>query len=130
MGYADIHFHILPGVDDGPSAMDESVALAAAAVAVELRDPVDHVVGDPVALVLAHEQLAREVGALRKVVEHLAQQRARACRVLPSLGQHLEQPRVAALEELHTRAGTSSVTSRGSATSSRTGSSSVSGSNL
>src|SRR3954453_12903900 len=31
--YADIHFHILPGVDDGPSSMDESVALAAAAVA-------------------------------------------------------------------------------------------------
>src|SRR5437762_1166188 len=33
MSYADIHFHILPGVDDGPSSMDESVALAAAAVA-------------------------------------------------------------------------------------------------
>ena len=33
MSCADIHFHILPGVDDGPSSMDESVALAAAAVA-------------------------------------------------------------------------------------------------
>jgi protein-tyrosine phosphatase len=33
MTYADIHFHILPGVDDGPCSMDESVALAAAAVA-------------------------------------------------------------------------------------------------
>jgi protein-tyrosine phosphatase len=33
MTYADIHFHILPGVDDGPSSMDESVALATAAVA-------------------------------------------------------------------------------------------------
>jgi protein-tyrosine phosphatase len=32
MTYADIHFHILPGVDDGPSSMDESVALAAAAI--------------------------------------------------------------------------------------------------
>jgi protein-tyrosine phosphatase len=31
--HADIHFHILPGVDDGPSSIDESVALAAAAVA-------------------------------------------------------------------------------------------------
>jgi protein-tyrosine phosphatase len=31
--YADIHFDLLPGVDDGPSSMDESVALAAAAVA-------------------------------------------------------------------------------------------------
>jgi protein-tyrosine phosphatase len=33
MSYADIHFHILPGVDDGPSSMDESVVLAAAAIA-------------------------------------------------------------------------------------------------
>lgn len=33
MSYADIHFHILPGVDDGPSSMDESVELAAAAIA-------------------------------------------------------------------------------------------------
>jgi protein-tyrosine phosphatase len=33
MSYADLHFHILPGVDDGPSSMDESVALAAAALA-------------------------------------------------------------------------------------------------
>jgi protein-tyrosine phosphatase len=33
MTNADIHFHILPGVDDGPSSMDESVALAAAALA-------------------------------------------------------------------------------------------------
>jgi protein-tyrosine phosphatase len=33
MSYADIHFHLLPGVDDGPSSMDESVALAAAAIA-------------------------------------------------------------------------------------------------
>jgi protein-tyrosine phosphatase len=28
----DIHFHLLPGVDDGPATMEESVALAAAAV--------------------------------------------------------------------------------------------------
>src|SRR4051795_1104214 len=33
MTYADIHFHILLGVDDGPPSMDESIALAAAAVA-------------------------------------------------------------------------------------------------
>src|SRR3954471_3044925 len=35
--YADIHFHLLPGVDDGPSSMDESVALAAAALADRTR---------------------------------------------------------------------------------------------
>ena len=33
MNYADLHFHLLPGVDDGPEDMAESVELARAAVA-------------------------------------------------------------------------------------------------
>lgn len=33
VGYAEIHFHLLPGVDDGPSSLEESVALARAAAA-------------------------------------------------------------------------------------------------
>jgi protein-tyrosine phosphatase len=33
MSYTDIHFHLLPGIDDGPATPDESVALAATAVA-------------------------------------------------------------------------------------------------
>ena len=33
MTYTEIHFHLLPGIDDGPSTIDESVALAAAAAA-------------------------------------------------------------------------------------------------
>ena len=33
MSYTDIHFHLLPGVDDGPATLDESVELAAAAFA-------------------------------------------------------------------------------------------------
>ena len=28
MARADIHFHLLPGVDDGPGTMEESVDLA------------------------------------------------------------------------------------------------------
>ncbi len=32
MPYAEIHFHLLPGVDDGPRSIDESVDLALAAV--------------------------------------------------------------------------------------------------
>jgi protein-tyrosine phosphatase len=32
MSFVEIHFHLLPGVDDGPSSLDESVALAAAAI--------------------------------------------------------------------------------------------------
>ncbi|MBV8947762.1 MAG: hypothetical protein JOZ95_20195 [Solirubrobacterales bacterium] len=33
MSYAEIHFHLLPGLDDGPSSIEESIALAAAAAA-------------------------------------------------------------------------------------------------
>jgi protein-tyrosine phosphatase len=33
MSNAEIHFHLLPDIDDGPSSMEESVALAAAAAA-------------------------------------------------------------------------------------------------
>jgi protein-tyrosine phosphatase len=33
MNYVEIHFHLLPGVDDGPSSLEQSVELAAAAVA-------------------------------------------------------------------------------------------------
>ncbi|MGB8874906.1 MAG: CpsB/CapC family capsule biosynthesis tyrosine phosphatase, partial [Solirubrobacteraceae bacterium] len=33
MNFAELHFHLLPGIDDGPSSMEESVALAAAAAA-------------------------------------------------------------------------------------------------
>jgi protein-tyrosine phosphatase len=40
---ADIHFHLLPGVDDGPATMEEAVALARAAV----RDGATTVVATP-----------------------------------------------------------------------------------
>jgi protein-tyrosine phosphatase len=33
MGHAEIHFHLLPGIDDGPGSIEETVALAAAAAA-------------------------------------------------------------------------------------------------
>jgi protein-tyrosine phosphatase len=33
LGFTELHFHLLPGIDDGPRTADESVALAAAAVA-------------------------------------------------------------------------------------------------
>jgi protein-tyrosine phosphatase len=33
MSYAELHFHLLPGIDDGPASMDESIELAAAAAA-------------------------------------------------------------------------------------------------
>jgi protein-tyrosine phosphatase len=33
MSHAEIHFHLLPGIDDGPLSIEETVALAAAAAA-------------------------------------------------------------------------------------------------
>jgi protein-tyrosine phosphatase len=33
MSYAELHFHLLPGIDDGPRSIEESVDLAAAAAA-------------------------------------------------------------------------------------------------
>lgn len=33
MSYTEIHFHVLPGLDDGPSSLAESIALARAAAA-------------------------------------------------------------------------------------------------
>src|SRR3954453_8867233 len=42
-GRAEIHFHILPGVDDGPTTMDDSVELARLAV----RDGTRTVVATP-----------------------------------------------------------------------------------
>jgi protein-tyrosine phosphatase len=32
MSYVELHFHLLPGLDDGPSTLEESIALARAAV--------------------------------------------------------------------------------------------------
>jgi protein-tyrosine phosphatase len=37
MAYADLHFHLLPGVDDGPADMDASLELARAAAADGIR---------------------------------------------------------------------------------------------
>src|SRR5438105_4934781 len=39
----DLHCHILPGVDDGPASLDESLALARFCV----RDGITHVVATP-----------------------------------------------------------------------------------
>ena len=33
MGFVELHFHLLPGIDDGPESLEQSIALAAAAAA-------------------------------------------------------------------------------------------------
>jgi protein-tyrosine phosphatase len=43
MNMVDLHCHILPGIDDGPEAMEESLAMAESAIA----DGITHVVATP-----------------------------------------------------------------------------------
>jgi len=67
MSYADIHFHLLHGVDDGPETLADSVALARAAVADGTRTIVctPHVRTDFVTEPLDVVELVRELrGAL------------------------------------------------------------------
>lgn len=66
MNYTEIHFHVLPGLDDGPASMTESVALARAAAAEGTRTIVatphvhPHFVTEPRTLAsLVHEVQAR-----------------------------------------------------------------------
>ena len=65
------------------------------AAAVAAVEAVDDVVGDAVALLLAEDELAREVGALGVVDEQVAQQQRRALHVAAASSNSVEQPRVA-----------------------------------
>jgi protein-tyrosine phosphatase len=68
MSYTDIHFHLLPGVDDGPKTIEESIELAATAFAEGTRTIVatPHVRPD---FFTAVEELPERV---REVEERLA----------------------------------------------------------
>jgi protein-tyrosine phosphatase len=65
MSTVDLHFHLLPGVDDGPSDMDDSVELALAAAAEGTRTVVatPHVRDDFVTAVLDLPDRTRSVRA-------------------------------------------------------------------
>jgi protein-tyrosine phosphatase len=62
--HADIHFHLLPGVDDGASDDDAALALARAAVA----DGTRVVVATPHVRLIVVDELAERVGALRRLL--------------------------------------------------------------
>jgi protein-tyrosine phosphatase len=67
MGFVELHFHLLPGVDDGPKTIEESLALAAAARAegTEVVITTPHVheahVTDPLVLAELVDQLRAEL---------------------------------------------------------------------
>jgi protein-tyrosine phosphatase len=64
MSYAEIHFHLLPGVDDGPASIEESVELAAAAAAEGTRT----IVATP----HVNQTCPTDVGTLADRVEEVA----------------------------------------------------------
>jgi protein-tyrosine phosphatase len=59
--FTDLHCHLLPGVDDGPDTMDESLAYAAAAVAAGTRT----IVATPHVELVDVTELPERVGELR-----------------------------------------------------------------
>ena len=75
MNYTEIHFHVLPGLDDGPSSFEESVALAQAAAAEGTRTIVatPHVhpnfVTDPPALAGRVDDINERLAAERIPIE-------------------------------------------------------------
>jgi protein-tyrosine phosphatase len=68
-GRADIHFHLLPGIDDGPATLAESLELAAAAV----RDGTGTIVATP----HVHPDYVTDVTELRDRVRELKEALAR-----------------------------------------------------
>jgi protein-tyrosine phosphatase len=62
--HADIHFHLLPGVDDGAPDDDAALALARAAVA----DGTRVVVATPHVRFVVVDELAERVGAVRRLL--------------------------------------------------------------
>lgn len=70
MGYTELHFHLLPGIDDGPGTMTESVDLARAAAAEGTRT----IVATP----HVHEQFVTDPTTLPARVEAVAEALHRA----------------------------------------------------
>jgi protein-tyrosine phosphatase len=71
MSFSEIHFHLLPGVDDGPSSMEETVELARMAVA----DGTRRIVATPHVNGLFATDVSRLPDEVRMVTERLRRER-------------------------------------------------------
>jgi protein-tyrosine phosphatase len=92
MNYAELHFHLLPGIDDGPSSIEQSVELAAAAAAEGTRTIVTtpHV----------HPQWVTDVSSLPERVRELNDRlAARRIRIDVRCGGELDQQMVPRLSQ-------------------------------
>lgn len=71
MGYAELHFHLLPGIDDGPRTLEGSVELALAAAAEGTRT----IVATPHINQTCPNDVGELPGRVQEVVERLRQAR-------------------------------------------------------
>jgi len=92
MSYAELHFHLLPGIDDGPTSIEQSIELATAAAAEETRTIVTtpHI----------HPQWVIDVSSLPERVRELnAKLAARRIRIEVLCGGELDQEMVSRLSQ-------------------------------
>jgi len=92
MSYAELHFHLLPGIDDGPSSIEESIDLASAAAV----QGTDTIVTTP----HVHPQWVTDVSSLpERVREVNAKLAARRIGIGVRCGGELDQQMVARLSQ-------------------------------
>ena len=92
MSYAELHFHLLPGIDDGPASIEQSIELATAAAAEGTRTIVTtpHI----------HPQWVIDVSSLPERVRELnAKLAARRIRIEVLCGGELDQEMVSRLSQ-------------------------------
>jgi protein-tyrosine phosphatase len=87
----DIHCHILPGIDDGPATMEESMAMAESAVA----DGITHVVATPHSSSEYHFDFAR----VRRIRDELQSRIGGRLQLATGCDFHLNPENLASLRE-------------------------------
>jgi len=87
----DLHCHILPGLDDGPASMDESMAMAESAIA----DGITHVVATP----HANSVYAFDFDRVRKLRDELQELVGGRLELATGCDFHMDPENLAALNE-------------------------------
>jgi protein-tyrosine phosphatase len=87
----DLHCHILPGLDDGPESMDESIAMAESAIA----DGITHVVATP----HANSRFAFDFAQVRKLRDELQKLIGGRLALATGCDFHMDPENLAALKE-------------------------------
>jgi protein-tyrosine phosphatase len=87
----DLHCHILPGLDDGPKSMDESMAMAESAIA----DGITHVVATP----HASSEFVFDFSRVRQLCNELQKRIGKRLKLATGCDFHMDPENLAALKE-------------------------------